>query len=52
LNLVIGQSGNVFSPHYMDHWPAWYKGHTFPFPFTSRAVEQTRAHELRLEPAK
>ena len=23
-NIVIGESGQIFSPYYMDHWPAWY----------------------------
>jgi penicillin amidase len=48
LNLVTGQSGHLLSPHYMDHWPAWYEGTTFPLPFSEKAVEQFRAHRLVL----
>ncbi len=50
LNIVTGQSGNFLSPHYMDQWQAWYRGTTFPLPFSPAAVRKSRAHELRLEP--
>jgi penicillin G amidase len=50
LNLVTGESGIFLSPYYMDQWPAWYGGSTFPFPFTVAATEQRRAHELTLQP--
>ena len=50
LNLVTGESGVFLSPYYMDQWTAWYKGSTFAFPFTQKAVEGQRAHELTLEP--
>ncbi len=52
LNLVTGQSGQLGSPHYLDHFPAWYEGRTFPLPFSSAAVEKSRTHTLLLEPAK
>jgi len=52
LNLVTGQSGQLGSPYYMDHFPAWYEGWTFPLPFSAAAVEKARAHTLLLEPAK
>jgi penicillin amidase len=29
-NLTTGQSGNILSPYFLDHWPAWYRGTTFP----------------------
>jgi penicillin amidase len=50
LNIVTGQSGQIFSSHYMDQWKAWYEGHTFPLPFTSAAVQQNAKHTLVLEP--
>ena len=50
LNLVTGESGVFLSPYYMDQWTAWYKGSTFAFSFTQKAVEGHRAHELTLEP--
>jgi len=51
-NLVTGEAGNFLSPLYMDEWEAWYKGYTFPWPFSEQAVEAARAHQLRLEPGK
>ncbi|HET8668265.1 MAG TPA: penicillin acylase family protein, partial [Terriglobales bacterium] len=52
LNVVTGESGNLFSSHYLDQWSAWYEGRTFPLPFSSAAVEQSAAHHLVLEPGK
>jgi penicillin amidase len=51
LNTVTGQGGNFLSPFYMDQWKAWHEGATFSLPFTSNAVEASRAHQLVLEPA-
>jgi penicillin amidase len=48
LNLVTGQSGHLLSPHYMDHWPAWYEGATLPLPFSDPAVERSLTHRLVL----
>jgi penicillin G amidase len=50
LNLVTGESGNFLSPYYMDQWNAWYKGTTFPLPFSKTAVENSATHRLMLEP--
>jgi penicillin amidase len=52
LNLVTGQGGNFLSPYYMDQWKAWYEGTTFTLPFTSRAIDATKAHLLILQPVK
>ncbi len=49
-NIVLGESGQPFSPHYMDHWDAWYNNKTFTLAFSDAAVQSTKAHELRLEP--
>jgi penicillin amidase len=50
LNLVTGESGNFLSPNYMDQWQAWYEGFTFPFPFSTAAVDKSTAHTLVLQP--
>ena len=52
LNIVNGQSGNLFSPYFNDQWNAWYTGATFALPFTAQAVERSTAHRLVLEPAR
>ena len=48
LNITTGESGNIFSPYFMDHWPAWYNGTTFALPFSPQAVEKAAAHKLVL----
>ena len=50
LNIVNGQSGNIFDEHYNDQWDAYYNGRTFALPFSQQAVERAGAHHLRLEP--
>lgn len=49
-NIVLGESGQPFSPHYMDHWDAWYNNKTFTLAFSDAGVQSTKAHELKLEP--
>lgn len=50
LNIVAGQSGQLFSPHYLDHWPAWYGGSTFTLPFSPAQVSEQAKHRLELLP--
>lgn len=50
LNIVNGESGNIFDEHYNDQWDAYYHGRTFTFPFSPSAVQQAGVHHLRLEP--
>jgi penicillin G amidase len=50
LNLVLGESANPMSPWFMDQWPAWYHGTTFPLPFTHPAVDAATTHTLTLTP--
>src|SRR5271166_6392417 len=50
LNIVNGQSGNIFDEHYDDQWNAYCNGRTFPLPFSAAAVKQVGVHHLRLEP--
>jgi acyl-homoserine lactone acylase PvdQ len=50
LNIVNGQSGNIFAEHYNDQWNAYYNGRTFALPFSQQAVQRAGVHHLRLEP--
>ncbi len=50
LNIVNGQSGDIFDDHYNDQWDAYYHGQTFTLPFSEDAVQHAAAHHLRLEP--
>ncbi|MGH9508785.1 MAG: penicillin acylase family protein [Terriglobales bacterium] len=50
MNILSGQSGQIFSPHYMDQWSAWYEGKTFPLVFSSEAVARAARRQLVLEP--
>jgi len=50
LNIVNGESGNLFDDHYNDQWDAYYHGRTFELPFSTGAVDQAVQHRLRLEP--
>ena len=52
LNITTGESGNILSPYFLDHWPSWYHGTTFQLPFSTSAVEADKAHVLELSPAK
>jgi penicillin amidase len=50
LNLVLGQSGNPASPNYMDQFPSWLHGTTYPLPFPHPALPSTTTHTLTLTP--
>ena len=50
LNIVNGQSGNIFDEHYNDQWDAYYHGTTFALPFSAAAVQRAGVHHLKLEP--
>ena len=50
LNIVNGQSGDPFDEHYNDQWEAYYRGRTFPLPFSDDAVQHAAAHHLKLVP--
>ncbi|MDR3765142.1 MAG: penicillin acylase family protein [Acidobacteriota bacterium] len=50
LNIVNGQSGNLFSPYFNDQFMAWYNGTTFRLPFNPQTVEDTARHHLQLVP--
>ncbi len=50
LVLPLGQSGQFQDAHYDDQVGAWAGGRTFPFPFTTKAVDGSAVSELRLEP--
>lgn len=48
LNIVNGQSGNLFSPYFDDQFEAWYRGTTFGLAFRPATVEKTAVHRLQL----
>ncbi len=50
LNLVAGESGNPASPWFLDQFPAWLHGTTFPFHFSDAAVKASASHTLTLTP--
>jgi penicillin amidase len=50
LNIVNGQSGNLFSPYFNDQFEAWYRGTTFRLAFSPETVNATAAHRLRIVP--
>jgi penicillin amidase len=51
LNIVTGQSGQLFGEHYNDQWDAWYSGtRSFPLAFTPAAVDKAARHRLVLKP--
>jgi penicillin amidase len=50
LDIVNGQSGNIFDEHFNDQWEAYYHGRSFTLPFSPQAVQQAGVHRLRIEP--
>jgi penicillin amidase len=50
LNVVLGESGNPASPYFLDQFPAWYHGTSFPFAFSDAAVTAATTHTLTLTP--
>jgi penicillin amidase len=49
-NIVLGESGNPFSPYFRDQWNAYSNGRTFALPFSPAAVAAQTQHTLRLLP--
>jgi penicillin amidase len=49
-NIVLGESGNAYSPYFRDQWTDWYGGTTFALPFSPAAVAAQTRHTLRLLP--
>lgn len=49
-NIVLGESGNPYSPYFRDQWDDYYNGRTFALPFTPAAVAKNAQHTLRLLP--
>ncbi len=49
-NIVLGESGNPYSPYFRDQWNFWYGGTTFLLPFNPAAVAAQGRHMLRLVP--
>ena len=40
-NITIGQSGQIFSPHYKDQWDAYYNGTGLPMRFRNVNATET-----------
>ncbi len=51
LNIVNGQSGNIFSPYFNDQFDDWLNGTTFVLPYSEQATNTARAHTLTLVPS-
>jgi penicillin amidase len=49
-DIVLGESGNPYSPYFRDQWQDYYGGITFALPFTPAAVAAQTRHTLRLLP--
>ena len=49
---MTGTSGHPGSVHYTDQFATWASGETFPWPFTTTAVEDASVRELTLRPAR
>ena len=49
-DIVLGESGNPYSPYFRDQWDDYYNGRTFALPFSSAAVSENTQHTLRLLP--
>jgi penicillin amidase len=49
-NIVLGESGNPYSPYFRDQWNDYYGGTTFALPFSASAVAKETRHTLRLLP--
>ena len=49
-NIVLGESGDPYSPYFRDQWNDWYGGTTFALPFSPAVVAAQTRHTLRLVP--
>ncbi len=49
-NIVLGESGNPYSPYFRDQWNDYYNGATFALPFSKQAVDSSTQHTLLLAP--
>ncbi len=52
LNIVNGESGNIFSEYFNDQWSAYSGGTTFAWPFSDAAVSSSAKHTLLLQPGQ
>ena len=48
---LTGTSGHPASVHYTDQFDDWANGRTFPWPFTTTAVESEVRDRLTLRPS-
>jgi penicillin G amidase len=52
LNIVNGESGNIFSDYFNDQWTAYSGGTTFAWPFSPESTKSATKHEVVLEPGQ
>jgi len=50
MNITLGESGHLMSPHYKDQLDAWLAVRSFPAPFTDVAVERAARYRQHLLP--
>ena len=50
--IAMGESGNVYSPHYDDLLPVWAKYRYVSIPVTPDAVAKATVHTFTLEPTR
>ncbi|MFN8158650.1 MAG: penicillin acylase family protein [Candidatus Nanopelagicales bacterium] len=48
---LTGASGHAYNPHYADQLDAWQNGTTYPWAFTSKAVQSAAKDHLVLQPS-
>jgi penicillin amidase len=48
---LTGASGHSYSRNYVDQLDSWQSGHTFPWPFTAKAVQAAAIDHLVLSPS-
>lgn len=49
-NIVLGESGNPYSPYFRDQWKDWLGGTTFDLPFSDAAIAGQTVHTMTLTP--
>jgi len=51
LNLTVGESGQIYSPHYADQYSGWAQGLPQRWPFSNPSLERETTRRLQLLPA-
>jgi penicillin amidase len=48
--VIHGQSGNPYSPHYLDQLPIWQRGGGIPIAWSDEDIARSTCHTLELTP--